>query len=448
MVLHSALTRDVLILIINGLPFREAAATSVVCPEMRDIWTSSKNIELNESFFLKKNRAASDQIEAFIHFVERFLELYQEPHVVTLKVLFSHSEQYPNLMTSCIRFSVNHKTRHLTHEFADTVLVENHLEISGECLNLPTDFYNHKHLESLTLAACKVEPSHLGSFGVLKELSLVLMDFQISDLPRLLSACKFLESLTLKRCSFVCLAVSSHKLGTLLVDECSVFDSEIMIDTPNLKYLKYTGPVPTYIQNAEGLEELNLNLGMEYESYDRLVIDRTVIYDILSKLRPNRALTVSSYMIQAFSTRRESVSLSPPLTVRHLTLNIGRHYNEEKGIQFFLSSCPRLETLSIEVGPGRKYQDYVCPSKLNSQQIWTRAFECITPTLRVVEFKGYRDRMYEHSLLMYLLKHGNVLEAITVITANTHRDLTTHKLRLKKYLHGVTSSRHLHIAVL
>ncbi|KAI5336393.1 hypothetical protein L3X38_015660 [Prunus dulcis] len=59
----------------------------------------------------------------------------------------------------------------------------------------------HKYLESLTLPACKVEPYDLGSFGVLKDLSLVLIDFPISALPRLLSECKFLESLTLKHCS-------------------------------------------------------------------------------------------------------------------------------------------------------------------------------------------------------------------------------------------------------
>lgn len=295
MVLHSALTSDVLVLIINSLSFREAAATSVVCPEMRDIWLSSQNIEFNEGFFVKKNRAASNQIEAFITFVERFLEVYQQPSVINFKVLFSHTRRYPNLMKSCIRFSLMHKTKQLTLEFAEDGY---DLEIPGECYELPAEFYRHRHLESLSLAACRVEPRPLGSFVLLKDLSLFLMDFPISDLSRILNECKLLEGLNLKRCSFVCLSVSSHKLRTLLVDECSAFDSEITIDTPNLKYLKYTGPVPTYMQNAEGLEELHLDLGMEYESYDRMVIDRTALYDILSKLRPNRALTVSSYMIQ------------------------------------------------------------------------------------------------------------------------------------------------------
>ncbi|KAL6285160.1 hypothetical protein ACE6H2_009550 [Prunus campanulata] len=75
-----------------------------------------------------------------------------------------------------------HETKHLTLDFADPTLDEYDLETCWDCLDLPMDFYEHKYLESLTLAACKVEPYDLGRFGVLKDLSLVLIDFPVSAL--------------------------------------------------------------------------------------------------------------------------------------------------------------------------------------------------------------------------------------------------------------------------
>ncbi|CAL2244581.1 unnamed protein product [Prunus armeniaca] len=75
-------------------------------------------------FFVKNKAAAATQIEAFVKFVEEFLEVYQQPNVLTFKVMFSHSRKYPNLMKRCIRFSVMHETKHLMLDFADPTLDE------------------------------------------------------------------------------------------------------------------------------------------------------------------------------------------------------------------------------------------------------------------------------------------------------------------------------------
>lgn len=47
--------------------------------------------------------------------------------------------------------------------------------------------------------------------------------------------------------------------------------------------------------------------------------------------------------------------MSFPLNLKHLILKAAMHENELYGIRFFLNSCPYLETLTIEIGPGRVF---------------------------------------------------------------------------------------------
>jgi len=41
------------------------------------------------------------------------------------------------------------------------------------------------------------------------------------------------------------------------------------------------------------------------------------------------------------------------LNLKHLTLKTAMHENEFCGISFFMHSSPCLETLTIQIGPGR-----------------------------------------------------------------------------------------------
>lgn len=48
----------------------------------------------------------------------------------------------------------------------------------------------------------------------------------------------------------------------------------------------------------------------------------------------------------------EPIGMEPRLSVTNLTLKTAMHYNEQKGIKFFLTSCPLLETLTIDIRRG------------------------------------------------------------------------------------------------
>lgn len=47
--------------------------------------------------------------------------------------------------------------------------------------------------------------------------------------------------------------------------------------------------------------------------------------------------------------------MTVPLEVKHLILNAGMHPHEYYGINFMLKSCPSLQTLTINIGPGRRF---------------------------------------------------------------------------------------------
>jgi hypothetical protein len=49
----------------------------------------------------------------------------------------------------------------------------------------------------------------------------------------------------------------------------------------------------------------------------------------------------------------EPLGLQAPLDVRKLILKTALHSNEYCGIKFMLRSSPRLETLTIDIGPAR-----------------------------------------------------------------------------------------------
>lgn len=51
------------------------------------------------------------------------------------------------------------------------------------------------------------------------------------------------------------------------------------------------------------------------------------------------------------------IGMEPSFPVTHLTLKTAMHDYEQVGIRYFLNSCPHLETLEIQLGPGRIFHD-------------------------------------------------------------------------------------------
>jgi len=113
---------------------------------------------------------------------------------------------------------------------------------------LPTHVYQlGSLLESLKLYSCGFYMPDLVNFGALKDLSLGWIEVRMDTLKTLLSTCKSIESLSLKRCwnlvDFDLKDIVQLGLKRLVLNKC---DTQcIKLDAPNLKYFKYSGDVFT-----------------------------------------------------------------------------------------------------------------------------------------------------------------------------------------------------------
>ena len=87
----------------------------------------------------------------------------------------------------------------------------------------------------------------LVNFGALKDLSLGWIEVRMDTLKTLLSTCKSIESLSLKRCwnlvDFDLKDIVQLGLKRLVLNKCDT--QFIKLDAPNLKYFKYSGDVFT-----------------------------------------------------------------------------------------------------------------------------------------------------------------------------------------------------------
>ncbi|CAN6557927.1 unnamed protein product [Malus baccata var. baccata] len=166
------------------------------------------------------------------------------------------------------------------------------------------------------------------------------------------------------------------------------------------------------------LEEADLDFGPEFECDESL---GDSLYQSLNGICPTRALTVCTYMLQVIPMGEEPTGMEPRLNVTHLTLRTAMHNYEQGGIRFFLNSCPRLETLTIDIDRSRRIcNEYRPPFEDKFEDLWRSSaiiFRCITQTLRKVEIKGFKGTPNEVYVMLYLVNHARVMEKLTVITS-------------------------------
>ncbi|XP_009342602.2 F-box protein At3g62230-like [Pyrus x bretschneideri] len=411
--------------ILSSLPFKEAAKTSSLSKQWRHQWKSTRNLDFNHLYFanLDSNGDVELQPQIFTNFVQQFIANNKSPIMDKLSLTFSSPGDSQELVEKCITFSVERNVKHLKLDFSDPTWDENDLDGPAHPMfDLPLSFYNHQVLEAMTLFSCKFDVLRFKNVGLLKSISLRWIELKVSTLKALLANCGCLESLSVKSCwnmdgLYVC--GKDLKLSTLVVEKCHFLNPYFEIEAPNLKYLKYSGTVGVFFVNGTGLEEADLDFGLESECDESL---GDSLYQSLNQICPTTALTVCTYMLQVIPMGEEPLGMEPGLNVTHLTLRTAMHNYEQYGIRFFLNSCPRLETLTIDIDRSRRICDeYEPPLGDKFESLWTRSaiiFKCITQTLRKVEIKGFKGTRNEVYLMFYLVNHARVLEKLTVITSS------------------------------
>ncbi|KAK9269329.1 hypothetical protein L1049_001100 [Liquidambar formosana] len=437
--LFTYLPIHLLIVIISFLPFKEAAKTSILSRRWRDIWRATKNVELDESFFVKPGGSISDQKvqrRNFLHFAQQWIKNYNEPAVHNFRLAFARPTNFHGEMERFIAFATARGVKALALDFADPEWNDHDDDFHGNhvaLFDLPMHIYGHRVLESLRLYSINFLVFEFRNFVALKDLSLGWVELSTSSLKALLLNCPSLESLSLKKCrNMEVLNVSAPnlRLKRLVIDKCSIDENTIAIEAPMLRFLQYCGALSSfYFDGPHCMQEANLDFMVESEFAE----SGDLLYYLLQEICCIRVLTVCSYMLQVIPTGEEPLGLSTPLHVRHLILKTAMHENEFYGISFFLKSCPHLETLSIEIGPAKIFEDYEPPYEFETHSFWTRnvlVFRCINRTLKAVEIKGFRGTPNELQLLKYLLKFGRVMEKLTL---NFSREVLSNGRNMASY---------------
>ncbi|WKA11890.1 hypothetical protein VitviT2T_029342 [Vitis vinifera] len=361
----SFLPDPIIVLIISYLAFRDAARTSVLSQRWRHLWRSTKNIEFDETLFMREVESREERElcrRDFIYFVRQWILDYQEPVLDMFRLAFSNPKQYQLEMENCVRFAIAHGVKRLDLDFCDPAWGEYNSDEPPPSFALPSCVYRNGVLESLRLYSCSFHVSRFNTFTALKDLSIGWSELKSFALSALLVNCPLLESLSLKKCWNLDDPVISGpklKLRSLVMDKCA-FIYRFTVGAPLLRSLSYSGAVSEFVfLNQPPVEKVELDFGLEPDiDYEGTYGD--VIRELLGDLKCT-TLTVCSFMLQ----------------------------------------------------------DYAPPSELRGNNVFWRQQEPVSPcmieTLRIVEMKGVGGEPNELLLVKYLLRHGHVMETLNII---------------------------------
>jgi hypothetical protein len=132
------------------------------------------------------------------------------------------------------------------------------------------DVYKHTRLDSLKLFSCSFVEFEQVNFHSLKEVFLGWIEVTFSALNALLTNCKVIESLNLKRFWSLIDNFSVEEQNTtlkkLVVDKCHLQCRIFNIHAPNLKYFSYCGlmNIDVMLVNAVEIEEVDLDFSNEF----------------------------------------------------------------------------------------------------------------------------------------------------------------------------------------
>ncbi|KAF9666951.1 hypothetical protein SADUNF_Sadunf16G0282000 [Salix dunnii] len=427
--MFSNLPSSLLIIIASFLPFKEAARTCILSKQWLDIWREVANIDFDESNFVKLDESEENQKvqrEVFINFARQFIENNSQQVIETLGLICSRPGNFPVDMQNIVMFATSRNVRGLRLDFSDPAWREDEIMNHEAVFELPSNVYElGQALETLKLFSCRFDASKFTNFSAIKSLSLGWININIGSIVAILESCPLLETLRLKKCwnlEHIEVSKPGLRLQNLVLDKCDFRDEWLFIEGPKFQFFKYSGKVGQFhLENQREMVEAQLDFGMQSEFEEVGVF----LYDLLLELFAARILTVCSVFLQIIPSGDEPLGLQAPLNVRNLILKTALHSNEYWGIKFMLRSCPRLEMLTIDIGPARIFPDYEPPYPFDPEKFWSRNFQVelsVTTTLRVVNVKGFKGTRNELYVLRYLLNFGRAMEELNLYVSNEGGD--------------------------
>ncbi|QCD90333.1 hypothetical protein DEO72_LG7g2996 [Vigna unguiculata] len=420
----SLLPLELLVIIISLLPFKEAVKSSVLFKNLLKASKFTKNVEFNELFFVKPDQSDETrqvQRRVFIDFIKTWIENHKGTVLDKFSLKMSTQANVGEVIDQCVGFATQRNVKELTLDFADSEWEEHDVYFGDydAIFDMPKQVYAHSGLEHLKLYSCCFIEAEMRNFHVLKEVSLGWMKLSVTAIKGLLSNCRVLESLSMKRCwsseRFRLGQEETKGLKMLVIDHCRFEFDVFIVNALNLQIFKYYGWMNFNIMEIQSpeMEEADLDFAVEY-SYHRRGYP---LYNMMKNLSIASILTVCSYVLQVIPSGPEQLRMEHDMCVQHLIMNASLHEDEFIGIAFFINSCPMLGCLTIQICPKNDLSDCEEPFYFNLTRFWADFLgdcECLRSSLEEVEFDGYRGHKNENLLLEYLIIKGFVLKSISI----------------------------------
>ncbi|KAJ4982370.1 hypothetical protein NE237_033207 [Protea cynaroides] len=422
----SNLPDDILVKIMSPLPAKTIVSTSILSKRWTHVWTEVTNLDFDESFFINIHRPKPEGVSTriwlmmlkrngrrrFVAFIHQTLLRYKRNQLSRFRLKYTYDGEHCFHISQWINFVFKRGVQELELDFIN----------SHRYYEIPIGFFNYEGMTILKLSFCLLKQSNsFKIYSMLKSLHLNTMILTSDLLNEVIKNCFLLEDLHLEKChnlSNIRILDPNLPLQSLSIRDCRILERGLITNTPRLQFFEYFGRlIPFYMELMPFVQHVEL----DFEHELVLVNASEKLAKRLWYFNNTMELTVCSFFLQVLPTYKKLQSL--PITLiflKHLTIKADLH-RELPGIEFLLKVSPNLETLSIEMGKGRRNIGYSCPSGTQvscfSQNYWEtkRAeFGCFAHNFKTMKINDFRGWKNELQFIQYVLKNAIVLEKLII----------------------------------
>ncbi|KAL9286755.1 putative F-box domain, FBD domain, leucine-rich repeat domain superfamily [Arabidopsis thaliana] len=441
----SSLPDDISSHILSFLPTKEAASTSVLSKKWRYLFAFVPNLDLDESVYLNPENE-TEISTSFMDFVDRVLALQGNSplHKFSLKI-------GDGIDPVRIIPWINNV---LERGVSDLDL---HLNLESEFL-LPSQVYLCKTLVWLKLRfglypTIDVEDVHLPK---LKTLYIEATHFEEHGvgLTKLLSGCPMLEDLVLDDISwfiwdFASVSVPTLKRLRFSWQERDEFPKSVLLDTPNLVYLKFTDTVAGKYPkvNLDSLVEAHIDLRLlkpllinYHQGYGEndMVGNAT---DFIMRICNVKTLYLSANTLQVLTYSCDAIPIFNNLT--HLTIESNPRVGWQS-VPGLLKNSPNLETLIFQglIHKATYRCGDVCLCKKPRKEILSCLSSSPVKVIKILKFGENSDDMEKQreQIKYFLETMPNLEKMILYYNTPSVEDVTEVSSRLQRLVSKVASS--------
>lgn len=223
----SDLPKNVIESILERIPLRDAARTSILSSKWRYIWTTVSQLVLDKQFFADTLRTKARVRQEFTNAVEKILLLHSGP-------IRKFDLRLPEIIRVNFCSDIDRWILFLSRNGIKDLTLCSTIDMPYK---MHSCIYSCRELTRLKLVNCILKPpSELSGFQYVIRLHFQRTTFGDNTLGPLLSRSGLLERLTIKYCSGIGhLNINAPNLNSLFIIDNNGLESLSFVDTPNLR---------------------------------------------------------------------------------------------------------------------------------------------------------------------------------------------------------------------